>query len=109
MNRHRLQTVLNNDLPSIQKIELSDEQMTSYLSDLFAGAKRVVIRVKDSAQSDYRSLGRLAELHVAILNKHIWGAELAYNYDGNEWVDQIVIHPQTTRISRQQQAAILSA
>lgn len=109
MNRNRLQTVLNDDLPSIQKIELSDEQMTSYLSDIFAGAKRVVIRIKDSAQSDYRSVDRLAELHVAILKKHIWGAELAYNYDGSQWVDQLVIHPQTTRISRQLQAAILSA
>lgn len=109
MPRKRSQTVLNNDLPSIQKMELSDEQMTSYLSDLFAGATRMVIRVKDSAQSDYRLMNRLAELHVAILNKHIWSAELAYTYEGRQWVDQLEIQPQTTRVNRQQQRAILIA
>ncbi len=109
MNRMRSQNVLKNDMPPIQKLDLTDEQLTSYLSDLFSRASRVAIRIKDSAQASQRPLSRLSELHVALLNKHIWGAEVTYDYDGEQWIDTLVVNQQTTRLSRQQQAAILSA
>ncbi len=109
MTRLRPQTVLANELPSIQKMELSDEQITSYLSDLFSAASGIVIRVKDSAQADFRQVDRLSHLHVQLLNKHIWGAELEYDYAGEQWVDSIFVHQQTVRLSRKLQPTVLSA
>jgi hypothetical protein len=108
MKRTRSQTVLHNDMPSIQSVELTDEQLTSYLSDLFSGGQHVQIRVKDSAQSGYRSM-RLAELHVAVLNRHVWGAELGYDLSGVPWVDTLTVEQQTVRLVHKQQATVLSA
>ena len=109
MSRTRSQSVLKNDLPSISKMELSDNQLTSYLSDLFSGAKTIEIRVKDSAQAHFRSVARLSELHVALLNKHVWGAEVSYDYAGELWTDTLQVHPHAVLLSRKPRRAVMSA
>jgi len=109
MSRPRNQSILSTPFSIAEHLCLTDEQLTSYLSDLFAGGARVSIRVKDSAQSSYRSVSRLAELHELMLNKHIWGAELAYDHQGVQWSDMLTIEPQGFHLEHTRAQAVMTA
>jgi hypothetical protein len=109
MSRQRNQSILSTAFPTADHLSLNDEQLTSYLSDLFAEGTRVSIRVKDSAQSCYRAVSRLAELHELMLNKHIWGAELAYDHQGVQWADLLTIEPHGFHLEHTRARAALTA
>lgn len=107
MSRHRPQAIIN--LPAAQELDLDEEQLTSYLSDVFAVSKQVSIRVKDAPQSSYRGVTRLGELHVQALHKRISSAELVYDYLGNQCVDTLVIGPSSTHLTRKRVPVDLTA
>jgi len=109
MSHKRNQTILTTAFPMADHLNLTDEQLTSYLSDLFAEGRRVSIRVKDSAQSSFRAVSRLAELHELMLNKHIWGAEVAYDHQGVQWADMLIIEPQGFHLKHTRAPAVMTA
>lgn len=84
----------------LQEGELSERQVTQYLSEVFGGATNLSIRVKDAARAQLRPLERLPELHRLLLEKHIWGAQIRYSLRAAEWTDTLVVTHSGARVVR---------
>ena len=74
-----------------QEGELTEQELTRYLSEVFGGATSLSIRVKDSARSQLRPLARLPELHRLLLEKHVWGAQIRYSLKDAEWTYTLIV------------------
>ncbi len=83
-----------------QEGELSEREVTRYLSEVFGGATNLSIRVKDSARSSLRPLERLPELHRLLLEKHVWGAQIRYSLRAAEWTDTLIVTHSGARVVR---------
>lgn len=84
----------------LQEGELTEQEMTRYLSEVFGGATGISIRVKDSARAQLRPLERLPELHRLLLEKHIWGAQIRYCLQDSEWTDTLISTHSGARVVR---------
>lgn len=93
----------------IRSADLNETQVTQYLSDLVHSAQDLSIQVKDSARSDFRPMDRLGELHVLMLHKHIWSAQITYKHNAAQWVDTLIVGVDGIRIVRVKQEESLSA
>ncbi len=83
-----------------QEGELTDREVTRYLSEVFGGATNLSIRVKDSARSSLRPLERLPALHRLLLEKHVWGAQIRYSLRAAEWTDTLIVTHSGARVVR---------
>lgn len=87
----------------METANLDEGTLTSYLSDIMANADGVSVLIKDSPGGSWRISRKLGEVHVALLHKHLWGAQVSYTLQGRKWVDTLVVDQGTTRMIRVQE------
>ncbi len=97
---NRTRGELPNGPPLVHEGELSEEEVTKYLSDVSRGGQRITVKVMDSARTQMRPLDKLAELHRLVLLKRVWGAQIQYLLKDAEWTDTLVVTQAGTRIVR---------